>query len=91
MGTFTGGLLWTEHGKGPTQPPFEAKGMEPSVKGKVFVTNSKWHKFDGTKWHGVTPAKGYTLSFVYFNSKALDNMSEDDWQQLEALVFHAAI
>eukprot|EP00975_Prorocentrum_lima_P068652 12921886-Prorocentrum_lima.AAC.1 len=34
MGTFTGGLLWTEHERGSTQPPSEAKGMEPSVKGK---------------------------------------------------------
>eukprot|EP00975_Prorocentrum_lima_P060477 12685158-Prorocentrum_lima.AAC.1 len=27
------------------------------------------------------------LSFVYFNSKALDKLSVDDWQQLEALGF----
>eukprot|EP00975_Prorocentrum_lima_P033646 7061622-Prorocentrum_lima.AAC.1 len=55
MGTFTGGQLWTEHDKGSTAPPFEAKGMDPCVKGKVFVTKGQWHKFDGTKWHGVTP------------------------------------
>eukprot|EP00975_Prorocentrum_lima_P042825 8996329-Prorocentrum_lima.AAC.1 len=42
---------------GSTLPPFEAKGMDPSVRGEVFVTRSKWHKFDGTKWDGVTPAK----------------------------------
>eukprot|EP00975_Prorocentrum_lima_P015763 3344288-Prorocentrum_lima.AAC.1 len=28
---------------GSAQPPFEAKGMEPSVKGKVFVTVSYTH------------------------------------------------
>eukprot|EP00975_Prorocentrum_lima_P056723 11896573-Prorocentrum_lima.AAC.1 len=31
--------------------------------------------------------KGYRLSFVYFNSKASDKLSEDDWQQLEAIGF----
>eukprot|EP00975_Prorocentrum_lima_P052140 10920792-Prorocentrum_lima.AAC.1 len=55
MGTFTGGLLWTEHEKGSTAPPFEAKGMGPCVKGQVFLTKGKWHQLDGTKWHGVTP------------------------------------
>eukprot|EP00975_Prorocentrum_lima_P024864 5221543-Prorocentrum_lima.AAC.1 len=63
MGTFTGGFLWAEHEKESTPPPFEAKGLEPSVKGRLFVTNTKWHEFDGTKWHGVTPATGYILSF----------------------------
>eukprot|EP00975_Prorocentrum_lima_P000287 59151-Prorocentrum_lima.AAC.1 len=30
VGTFTGGLLWTEHEqKGSTAPPFEAKRMDP--------------------------------------------------------------
>eukprot|EP00975_Prorocentrum_lima_P038096 8012655-Prorocentrum_lima.AAC.1 len=55
MGTFTGGLLWTEHDKGSIAPPFEAKGMDPSVKGKSFVPKGKWHQLDGTQWHGVTP------------------------------------
>eukprot|EP00975_Prorocentrum_lima_P059127 12397918-Prorocentrum_lima.AAC.1 len=74
MGTFTGGLLWTEHEKGSTAPPCEAKGMDPSVRGKVLAA-----RLDGTKWHGVTPANGY------FNSRALGKLSGDDWQQLEAL------
>eukprot|EP00975_Prorocentrum_lima_P069746 12928123-Prorocentrum_lima.AAC.1 len=43
--------------KGSTSPPFEAKGMDPSVRGNVFVIKSKWHKFDGSKWHGVALAK----------------------------------
>eukprot|EP00975_Prorocentrum_lima_P010049 2142547-Prorocentrum_lima.AAC.1 len=58
MGTFTGGQLWTEQEKGTIAPPFEAKGMDPCVKGRLFVTKGKWHKFDGAKWHGVTPVKG---------------------------------
>eukprot|EP00975_Prorocentrum_lima_P021006 4422146-Prorocentrum_lima.AAC.1 len=70
MGIFTGGQLWTEQEKGTTPPPFKAKGT--SVKGKLFVTRGKWHQFDGTKWHAVTPVKGYRLSFVYFNGKNLD-------------------
>eukprot|EP00975_Prorocentrum_lima_P050105 10491896-Prorocentrum_lima.AAC.1 len=70
---------------GSTPPPFETKGLEASVKGRLFVTSSKWHKFGGTKWHGVTPATGSILSLVYFNSEALHRLSEDDWQQLEAL------
>eukprot|EP00975_Prorocentrum_lima_P020180 4248048-Prorocentrum_lima.AAC.1 len=61
--------------------------MDPSVKGRLFVTKGKWHQFDGTKWHGVTPVKGYRLSFVYFNGKNLDRLSEDDRQHLEALGF----
>eukprot|EP00975_Prorocentrum_lima_P061533 12880457-Prorocentrum_lima.AAC.1 len=65
-GTFKGGLPWTEHEKGSTPPPLEAKGLEPSVKGRLFATNSKWHKFDGTKWRGVTLGTGHRLSFVYF-------------------------
>eukprot|EP00975_Prorocentrum_lima_P044934 9412466-Prorocentrum_lima.AAC.1 len=59
MGNFTGGQLWTEQKDGTISPPFEAKGMDASVKGKTFVTKGKWHLFDGTKWHGVTPVKGY--------------------------------
>eukprot|EP00975_Prorocentrum_lima_P015022 3187448-Prorocentrum_lima.AAC.1 len=43
MGHFTGGQLWTEHDKGTITPPFEAKGMEPPIKGKLFVTKGKWH------------------------------------------------
>eukprot|EP00975_Prorocentrum_lima_P031006 6508570-Prorocentrum_lima.AAC.1 len=58
MGTFIGGLLWTEHEKGSVAPPSEAKGMDPCVKGHVFVTKAKWHQVDGTKWHGVTPVNG---------------------------------
>eukprot|EP00975_Prorocentrum_lima_P004595 1000951-Prorocentrum_lima.AAC.1 len=65
MGTFNGGLPWTEHEKGTTPPPFEAHGLEPSAKGRLFVTKGKWHKFDGTKWHGVTPATGHGVSFVH--------------------------
>eukprot|EP00975_Prorocentrum_lima_P066954 12912125-Prorocentrum_lima.AAC.1 len=41
--TFTGGLLWTGHEEGSTSPPCEAKGMDASVRGKGFVTKSKWH------------------------------------------------
>eukprot|EP00975_Prorocentrum_lima_P011808 2512319-Prorocentrum_lima.AAC.1 len=72
MGTFAGGQLWTEQEKGSTAPPFEAKGMDPCVKGRLVVTKGKWHQFDRAKWHGVTPVKGYGLSFVYFNGKNLD-------------------
>eukprot|EP00975_Prorocentrum_lima_P069678 12927781-Prorocentrum_lima.AAC.1 len=72
MGTFTGGLLWTEHEKGSTAPPCEAKGMDLCVRGKVFVTKGTWHQLDGKKWHGVTPVKGYRLPFVYFNARHLD-------------------
>eukprot|EP00975_Prorocentrum_lima_P031865 6688436-Prorocentrum_lima.AAC.1 len=61
--------------------------MDPCVKEKVVVTKGRWHKFDGTTWHGVTPVKGYRLSFVSFNSKALDKHSEEDWPQLGALGF----
>eukprot|EP00975_Prorocentrum_lima_P069265 12925301-Prorocentrum_lima.AAC.1 len=61
--------------------------MDPSVKGRLFVTEGKWHQFDRTKWHGVTPVKGYMVSFVYFNEKHWDRLSEDDWQHLEALGF----
>eukprot|EP00975_Prorocentrum_lima_P058484 12267965-Prorocentrum_lima.AAC.1 len=57
MGTLSGGLLWTEHEKGSTAPPFRAKGMDPCVKGMVFATKGKWHQFDGTKWHGVTRSR----------------------------------
>eukprot|EP00975_Prorocentrum_lima_P036581 7694459-Prorocentrum_lima.AAC.1 len=32
MGNFTGGQLWTERKDGTISPPFEAKGMDPSVK-----------------------------------------------------------
>eukprot|EP00975_Prorocentrum_lima_P012973 2755537-Prorocentrum_lima.AAC.1 len=28
MGTFTGGMPWTEHEKGTIAPPFEAKGID---------------------------------------------------------------
>eukprot|EP00975_Prorocentrum_lima_P071199 12936346-Prorocentrum_lima.AAC.1 len=38
--------------KGSTAPPFEAKSMDPCVKGHVSVTTGKWHQSDGTKWHG---------------------------------------
>ncbi len=31
--------------------------------------------------------KGHILSFVLFNSKALNKLSVDDWQQLESLNF----
>eukprot|EP00975_Prorocentrum_lima_P064561 12898260-Prorocentrum_lima.AAC.1 len=72
MGTFTGGQLWTGQEKGSIAPPFAAKGMYPCVKRKLVVARGKWHQFDGTKWHGVTPVKGYRLSFVYFNGKNLD-------------------
>eukprot|EP00975_Prorocentrum_lima_P044139 9255372-Prorocentrum_lima.AAC.1 len=61
--------------------------MDPSVKGKFFVTKGKWHQFDGAKWHGVTPVKGNRLSLVYFNGKNLNRLSVDDWQHLEALGF----
>eukprot|EP00975_Prorocentrum_lima_P029783 6251427-Prorocentrum_lima.AAC.1 len=46
---------------------------------EVLTAKGRWHKFDGTKWHGVTPVKGHRSSFVYFNSEALDKLSEDDW------------
>eukprot|EP00975_Prorocentrum_lima_P057768 12114846-Prorocentrum_lima.AAC.1 len=59
MGNFTGGQLWTERKDGTISPPFDAKGMDPSVKGRTFVTKGKWHRFDGTEWHGVTPVKEY--------------------------------
>eukprot|EP00975_Prorocentrum_lima_P060022 12585033-Prorocentrum_lima.AAC.1 len=59
--------------------------MDPSVKGKLFVTKGTWHQLDGTKWHGVTPGKGYKLSCAYSNGKNLDRLSEDDWQHLVAL------
>eukprot|EP00975_Prorocentrum_lima_P020212 4256160-Prorocentrum_lima.AAC.1 len=61
--------------------------MDPYVKGRLFVTEGKWHQLDGAKWHGVTPVKGYRLSFVYFNGENWDRLSEHDWQHLEALGF----
>eukprot|EP00975_Prorocentrum_lima_P068364 12920288-Prorocentrum_lima.AAC.1 len=61
--------------------------MDPSVKGKLFVTKGRWHQLDGTKWHGEIPVEGYRLSFVYFNGKNLDGLSEDGWPHLEALGF----
>eukprot|EP00975_Prorocentrum_lima_P041227 8663558-Prorocentrum_lima.AAC.1 len=61
--------------------------MDSCAKGKLIVTRGKWHQFDGTKWHGVTPVKGYRLPFVYFNGRYLGKLSEDDWQDLEVLGF----
>eukprot|EP00975_Prorocentrum_lima_P045272 9481006-Prorocentrum_lima.AAC.1 len=50
MGTFTGGLLWMEHEKGSTAPPFEAKGMDPCVKG-TSVCNQR--KVVSVRWNQV--------------------------------------
>eukprot|EP00975_Prorocentrum_lima_P068823 12922758-Prorocentrum_lima.AAC.1 len=43
MGNLTGGQLWTERKDDTISPPFEAKGMDPSVKGKHLLP-----KEDGT-------------------------------------------
>eukprot|EP00975_Prorocentrum_lima_P001753 379236-Prorocentrum_lima.AAC.1 len=38
-GTFTGGQLWKEQEQGSIAPPFEAKGMDPCVKGCLLYTS----------------------------------------------------
>eukprot|EP00975_Prorocentrum_lima_P031473 6606250-Prorocentrum_lima.AAC.1 len=62
MGDVQGRLLWVESEEGRTLPPCTAPGLGPSVKGSNHVTKGKWLNFDGTKWHGVTPTKGFRLA-----------------------------
>eukprot|EP00975_Prorocentrum_lima_P069191 12924844-Prorocentrum_lima.AAC.1 len=62
MGEFQGGLLWVESKEGRRLPPYTAPGLGPSVKGCNHVTKGKWLNFDGAKWLGVTPTRGFRLS-----------------------------
>eukprot|EP00975_Prorocentrum_lima_P068519 12921169-Prorocentrum_lima.AAC.1 len=87
MGDVQGGLLSVEYKEGRTRPPCTGPGLGPSVKGSNHVTKGKWLHFDGTKWHAVTPTKGFRLSLVFFNSKSLQKLSLDDWQPLADLQF----
>eukprot|EP00971_Amphidinium_carterae_P181623 3603241-Amphidinium_carterae.2 len=58
FGAFKGGELWIEKDKGKEEGPYGnifEKGIE--VRGERINTKNRWLKFDGCKWHCVTPAE----------------------------------
>eukprot|EP00975_Prorocentrum_lima_P000217 46442-Prorocentrum_lima.AAC.1 len=61
MGDVQGGLLWVDSREGRTLPPYTAPGLGPDTKGNNQVTKGKWLNFDGTRWHAITPTKGFRL------------------------------
>eukprot|EP00975_Prorocentrum_lima_P021904 4612151-Prorocentrum_lima.AAC.1 len=64
MDEFQGGLLWVESVERRTLPPYTAPGLGLGVKESNLVTKGKLLNFDGTRWHAVTPTKGFKLSLV---------------------------
>eukprot|EP00971_Amphidinium_carterae_P065545 1298839-Amphidinium_carterae.3 len=64
------------------------KGQE--VKGKRVATKDRWLKFDGCKWHSVTPTvpekegqEVRSLSLVFFNPRRMNVLKPQDWDALE--------
>eukprot|EP00971_Amphidinium_carterae_P302197 6004112-Amphidinium_carterae.1 len=83
-----GGRLWVFDVQGLDEPPGAARDkVPPGARGYFKSTYQQWVELNGMCWHAVEPPQDLRYSLSVFTAGNLHQLSERDWNDLEALAF----